>query len=406
MKALPSISNWRYGLIAMSLAVLLLASCVPLPVDPRWASVTTFGDQQNILIAFHDRIALIDAADGTPVELCSEDGQRLRQDDEGNPRTWNIQLSAQPATQFYFAPVVVDEQTLLMPSFTRRFYEIDAADARILTPNPSEIASDSTTSHIVADVLATDEFIYVPLSEGDITALDREDFGRRWKFDTEFGVWAQPLLADGVLYVPSLDHDLYALDAETGEQLWSADLGGAVASTPILHEGYLYVGSFGRRIAKIGLDGSLVAQFETRDWVWGTPTVSDNMLYIGDSAGWMYAFDLTEGDLTLAWQQQVATRAIRATPLVVDDMVIVASRDNNVYWLDRLTGTPLRPPTTLNGEILANMLLIEPRAASGQGPCAVRNVSQPLVIVSTMASSQRLFALPLAGGDPLWAWPQ
>lgn len=396
MKSRLMASKYQGAVAVLVLLLLLLASCVPLPLDPRWASVSLVDNGQEIFFASHDHVTLIDPVDGSLVELRDSSGNVRVDSETGNALTWRVQVQANPATVFYYQPITIDANTLLLPSFSRRFYEVDVEAARILNPEGRLINADTDTSYIVANVLATDDTLYVPLSEGDVTAVNRDDYSERWKFDTEFGVWAEPLLVDGVLYVTSLDHFLYALDADNGDMLWKIDLQGAVASTPVYADGYLYVGSFGRKLFKIASDGTIAAEFEVKNWVWGSPALaSDNMLYVGDASGWVHALDVSGSDMRLVWERQVAERAIRATPLVADDKLVVASRDHNAYWLSRDDGNELFR-RELVGEVLADMVVVEP----GENV----NIPEPYVLISTMANDEALVAFTLESGERRWAY--
>ncbi len=378
-----------------ALALLVLVGCVPLPIDPSWASVSILNEDQHILYAFHDRVTLIDPLDGSPVELRDSEGNVRVDTASGNPLLWDVRLQAQPATQFYSAPVVGDEFTLLFPTYSRRIYEIDTAAARINNPEGRLIEDESTTNHIVTDILATEDSLYVPLSEGDIKAVNRSDWSVRWRFDTPFGVWAPPQIVENLLIFSSLDHSLYALDPQSGDEIWRVDLGGALTSAPAFSGGFLYVGSFANRLFKISLEGDIVAEFTTRDWVWGTPAVADDgaTLYVGDSSGWVYAVDISGNGFSELWSRQVAQRAVRATPLVIGDTLIIASRDRRAYWLTREDGVEVFN-REVAGEILANPVLVAPTEA----------VSEPLVIISTMANQEALVAFTVDNGERRWVY--
>ncbi len=381
--------------IVFSIIVLLMAGCVPLPLDPHWASLTSIGESQQILFAFHDRVTLVDPVDGSAVKLRDSSGQVRVDAQSGSPLIWSLQIPAQPPTQFYYAPIFADEATILLPSFSRRFYEVDLRAARLLTPEGRLIEADTTTSHIVADVLATDDTLYVPLSEGDVKAIDRRSYSERWTFNTEHGIWSQPLLVDGTLYVTALDHNLYAIDPATGDEIWRVSLEGAVPAQPVFHNGHLYVGSFARKLFKIDLEGRIVAQANLNDWVWGAVAIQGDNLYVGDASGYVYAFDIGGEDLRAMWQRKVAERTIRATPLIYEDQLIVASRDHRAYWLARADGSETFR-RELIGEVLADMLVIEPNETT--------NITQPYVIISTMARDESLVAFTLDNGERRWAY--
>jgi outer membrane protein assembly factor BamB len=201
---------------------------------------------------------------------------------------------------------------------------------------------------------------------------------------------------DDTLFVTSLDHHLYALDPETGGVRWQLDLEGAVSSTPIYNDGFLYVGSFARKLFKISIDGEIVAQFDTHDWIWGEPTYLDGILYAADLAGYVYALEDNGDSFTAVWEpRKVANGAIRATPLVTGDTIILGSRDRNTYWINRETGVELFHREMV-GEVLADLLLLE--------PSETLNIPEPMVIVGTMANEELLVAFSLGEGQRLWRY--
>ena len=377
------------ALLGALIVVFTAAACVGGPTEANWGRLSLVGE--NILFSFSDRMVLIDPARGSPVELVDVNGD-IRVDDQGNPRLWEVRGSGNAPTQFYTSPVVIDDEHLLATAYTGRIYEVELAAARIVNPEGYPIEG-----HVVANLLATPEFLYVPLSEGGVEALSRPNLTQAWTFESpEHGTWAQPVLVDDTLYVTSLDHHLYALDPETGEEQWSVDLQGAVASAPVYSDGYLYVGSFARKLFKVSTDGEIVAEFTTHDWVWGSPVLIDGVLYAADLGGFVYALEDNGDSFDAVWEaRQVATRAIRATPVVTGDVIIVGSRDHNTYWIDRETGAEIFRREMV-GEVLADMLLLEPSEAL--------DISEPWIVVSTMAHEELLVAFTVSDGVRQWAY--
>jgi outer membrane protein assembly factor BamB len=380
----------RSLLLFGALVVMLMATgCIGGSLEARWGELSLAGEPQNIVFAFSDRIVLINPADGSPVQLRDSNGN-VRVDDQGNPRLWQIGgLGGAPA-QFYTSPVFLDESNMLVSAYDGRLFTVDFPTARILNPEGNAVGG-----HIVADSVATPEYLYVPLSERNIQVLAR-DFSEAWTFETEQGVWAEPLLVDDTLYVSSLDHSLYAIDPTTGAERWKLNLGGAVASTPLYSDGYLYVGSFARKLFKISTDGEIIAEFDTQDWVWGMPVLVDGVLYAGDLGGYVYALEDNGSSFDPLWQpRQVAERSIRATPIVTGNAIIVGARDHNAYWINRATGEEIFRRQMI-GEILSDLLLLEPSESL--------NISEPMVVVSTMAHEELLVAFSVAEGQRLWRY--
>jgi outer membrane protein assembly factor BamB len=396
------LSKAKQGMRAVTLGLLLLiaalAACVPLPADSNWGhlSLLEYPGANNVMMGvvalpFHDQLTLVDPMSGLAVQLRDTQGN-IRPDEQGNPRRWTVSTGGRCIPDcFYSAPTQINDDTLLVPGYNKRLLEIDLLTARL-----SSIEGRPVDGHIVGSPLVTEDSIYVPFSERDIVALNRSDYSVRWRFDTERGVWATPLLVDGLLIVPSMDHNLYALDAQRGTLVWSLNLGGAVGMTPLLHEGELYAGSFAGRVFRISLNGEIRASFDgAQEWIWATPTIVDGVLYVGDTNGFVYALAVEANGFRQVWSRQVGTRAIRATPVVYRDTLIVAGRDRTVYWLNRDTGEELLR-RELNGEILADMLVVEPSETI--------MIPEPFILISTMARDQALVAFSLDDGERRWVY--
>jgi outer membrane protein assembly factor BamB len=383
--------------------LLLLAACGPAPLGVGWPAIslmnTACGDNQfqHVLVAFNERIVLVDPADGSGSALLNNECEPRPPEADGRARVWDFRGSG--ANQFFALPDELDSQTLIALNYAQRIYEIDTATARANNGEGSQLPE--RTGHTVAQPVVNGDLVYIGLANRDLVAWNRAENTLAWTVSTDHGVWSSPLLNEGVLYFASLDHNLYAADAETGDVLWSVDVEGAAASTPLLADGVLYIGSFARKIFAISLDGEKLAEYSTLDWVWGTPVLGDGVLYAADLVGNVYALDVSN-NLSEIWKQKVATRAIRATPVVFGDRVVVASRDQRIYWLNRDDGT-----ASLDGdgqplvrevpsEILSDVLVIEPTETN--------NVEEPIVVVATLNPAELLIAYSLERGELMWTY--
>jgi len=371
----------------LALAVLLVSACGPTHIDPRWSSISVVNDDQ-IVLAFGDRLTLVNAVDGKPVALLDANGN-VRLDEQGNARIWEVRGTEGGQTRFYNTPVILDADTLLAPSYDMKLIEVDVPVARV------DVGGATFDQHIVSSPLVTEDFIYQGLGDRDLVALHRDNFSEAWRVTTGHGIWSQPLLVDGTLYFASMDHSLYAVNAETGEVRWQTDMSGAMTSTPVYADGHLYIGTFAKRVFDVSADtGEILGEAETTDWVWGTPALVDGTLYVADVGGHVYAYS-TGGGLTQQWAVQPATKAIGSTPLVTESAIIVGSRDQHVYWLDPANGAVIYTLQTA-GEVMADPILVQPTETN--------NLQEPLVVVSTTAQQELLVAFTLERGQRVWAY--
>lgn len=420
----------RGTLGALVFLALMTAGCVGGLPDASWGQVAMIGSPAKIMLAFGDRVVMIDPLNGAVVnqnesraltvavaseaasaapeataepaaqaeaELTPEAGTpapepTVAANEQGVIPPWEIRSVDNTHLNFYVAPIVYDSQTLIATAYQGQISEVRLATG-------TRLSTRLIDGHVVDMPLVDGNRMYVPISEGNLEAYSRRSTGsweRIWIFETSRGVWARPLLVDGVLYVTSLDHNLYALNADTGELLWTLDLGGAVTSTPVLHQGALYVGSFARKIFQVSPDGRILNEFVTTDWIWDSPSIVDGVLYAADASGYVYALRVDSDGFRPVWEpRQVATRAIRATPLVAGDRLIVGSRDHFVYWLDAASGEEILK-REVRGEVLADLILLEPGESL--------RIPEPLVLVSTMAHDQMLVAYTLNDGIARWSY--
>lgn len=390
----------RYVFPAL-LLVSLLGACVPARLGISWAGIRIIGENQNILMAYNDRLILVEPATGNLVEIKRADGS-IATDSEGRRLTWQLTGDQGAESQFFSVPVLQDENTLIAASLEGKIFKLGLEGLAIqrspkvfngtLTPG-----SGCNGECVLADLVLEGNTLFVPLNHKDIVALNADDLSELWRATTEQGIWAKPLVFEGSVYFGAMDHSLYALNARTGQIRWSLNLKGAIASSPVEHNGRLYVGTLGRKLFALSLDGQILDEFAAEDWVWSSPVIVEDMLYLADLSGYVYAIDISNG-FKPVWKAKAADKGIRPSPLVVDDMIIVASRDGFVHWLDRATGAPRFAPTEVGAEILSDIILVEATETS--------RVREPLIIVSTVAGDKLLVALKLESGQKSWVFPR
>ena len=384
-RTLTSVIPQRLRHALLLLLLFWVAACVPIRQESGWPVLSTLGDGDSILLTYNNKITMIDAGNGQPVRLRNADGE-IRVDEEGKARIWEFSGPEAAPNQFFSKPLQLDENNLLVLSNTERLFEVNLARADARLEEGKELPG-----RILASPLLGEELVYVG-AERTLLALERDSHQLRWSFETGQSIWSQPLLLDGMLLFTSLDHNLYALDPQEGTEIWRLDLGGAAPVAPVLYEGQLYTGSFSRKIFKISGQGSILAEFSTEDWVWGAPAIIDGVLYAADLGGNVYALEIREESFRLLWQSEVSERAIRATPVASGEYVIVAGRDQKLYWLDRDDGRTYFT-RELAGEIVSDMLLLDQGADS-----------EPLLAVSTLANEDALVAYGVQNGERRWTY--
>jgi outer membrane protein assembly factor BamB len=260
---------------------------------------------------------------------------------------WRYPAQRDSKLLFYTTPYVTPDGTIIVGSSGSN------ASLLALTPNGKDAWSYTGTKfHWVAAPLQIDNRLFAPNSDGNLYVFDLSD-GQTNKqpikvIELSTDLWAQPVTDGKNLYISALDHSLIAVDKDTYEVIWHVDLGSAITSSPILaSDGNLYVGSFASNLEKFDpATGNHESIQKTTDWVWGTPSEVDNNLYFGDLGGNLYSYNIEAGknnwDVTTIppdnWNptdkktvDEAKYTAITATPLVVNNMLLVATESGAIY---------------------------------------------------------------------------
>ena len=383
-------SQWRPPLLVLALALVVAAACIPFRQEAGWPELSALDlpgsiYDGHIFLTFNDKITLIDPDNGQAARLRNADGE-VRVDAEGRARLWEFSGPQAAPNQFFADPLNLDGDNLLVLSNGERLFEVNLARADARIADGLELPG-----RVLAAPLAGEDLLYVA-AERTMLALEAGSYQLRWDFETDQSIWSRPLFVNGALLFTSLDHHLYALDADDGSEIWRLNLGGAAPVTPVEYNGRLYTGTFSRKIFSISPDGKILAEYSTEDWVWGAPAIAEGVLYAADLGGNVYALEIWESNFRLLWQAVVSERAIRAAPVVSGEYVIVAGRDQNLYWLGRNDGR-IYFSRELVGEIVSDMLLLE------RGPDA-----DTMLAVSTLANEEALVAFGVQNGDRRWTY--
>ncbi len=384
----------RLLVIALVALAVLLTGCMG-QLGTSWAGLTILEDNTRLVYAHENTLAVLDIATGNPIPLVDSDGNRLV-DQNNDPLGWEVNGRDLDNAQFFASPLQLSSETLLAPTSDGRLLTFDLVTADVRSGiNVQERGS------LVSELALTDDTLLVGLQQ-QLLALSIDDgsLQTRWSAEADHAVWAKPTVVDETtIYFVSLDHHLYAIDYETGERNWDVDLGGAAAGSPTYDpaSNRLYVGTFGSQILSIDAEtGDILARYDTAEWVWGAPILVEEpgneededdptlALYAADLGGTVYKLDpetMTDGD---GWRNTVAEGAIRTPPVVFGDYVVVGSRDEHVYWLDRGNGN-LESECQFDGEVLSDILYF--------GADQIDDLDEDILIISTLSNRDALVAM-------------
>ncbi|MBZ0320013.1 MAG: PQQ-binding-like beta-propeller repeat protein [Anaerolineae bacterium] len=365
-------------LTILILGAVLLTACEG--GNESWAGISTDTNGETVVVSFEKQVVSY-SADGS--------------------RNWTYRDDDSDAK--FYAPSLITADRVYVGDYSGRVHAINRADGKriwIYEPKVSKVLGFSlgANDRILGPVAQSGDSLFFGNEHGVVKLdISGEQPREVWKFETEHSIWAQPLyvnnpeLGEPTLFVAALDQHLYALNPDNGEERWSVDLEGAAVSHPVLDavNGRLYIGTLNYKLYAFDFnDGAKVAEFKTEGWIWDAPLLEDQTLYFGDLSGWLYALPITSDGFGEVWKTKLSDAALRAAPVLIDGVLVVASQDEKVYAIN-LDDKSRKWEKGIGAPAVAGLFVLE-------------GEDGPLLVVGTKDKENLLVTLRLDNGEKEW----
>ncbi len=199
------------------------------------------------------------------------------------------------------------------------------------------------------------DFAYVGSYDTNIWAVNTEDGEFRWKYATEAGIAASPVVdRDNRLVVfGSEDHTFNALEYDTGRIVWSYTTNDRIRSTATIAHDHVFFGSDDGRIYSLAAaNGRYLWEYDMGAPVRSRPYVTREMVIAGCESGELVGIELSGNR---KWSYRVR-RAITASPFIdeIENICYFGSMDGYVYAMDASSGYSMWRFRT-NGPIISTV---------------------------------------------------
>lgn len=260
-----------------------------------------------------------------------------------------------PTVAIYSTPAV-EGDLVYIGAYNGKVYAFNSAAGALRWVYPRE----GYLQPIVGSPIIAAGTLYIGCSDGKLYALDAATGDWKWAFQADGKIWSTPALDSSRAYIGSLGGKLYTVDVTEGKEVWAFEAQGAIISTPLISAGFIYIGSFDHYLYALdSLDGRMIWKFPGSDWFWARPSIYQDTIYAGCLDGKVYAIYAT-GEKRGEEKWHYSTGGpISSSPVMVDDLLVVASEDGQVYvlradngGLERMItiGSPIKTPLYAEGD--------------------------------------------------------
>ena len=231
----------------------------------------------------------------------------------------------------FCSPVIVGGVVYFLSDELSTAFALDAASGEILW-------SYDVVDEVDDAVTYYEGCVYI--SADSAWCLDAQTGSKIWSVAADAGchMSGTPVVENGIAYfVSTCFYDtltLYALDAETGEGIWHLGRPGHFQTCLSLEESTIYLATYTGHLPPGDHESLFAVDAITGEIVWSSshveggywdssPTLSDEVIYIGGRDGYLHAFDANDG--THIWETKLHEYSyawgVESTPAIHGDLV-------------------------------------------------------------------------------------
>jgi outer membrane protein assembly factor BamB len=180
--------------------------------------------------------------------------------------------------------------------------------------------------------------VYTGDADGKFYCLNRTSGMIIWSFETDGQITAAPNFTGDLILIASQDSVLYCLDKE-GKKVWDFRIEGPIYGGVAIADGKTFLAGCDSMLHVLDVKtGKELGNVDLRGQTGCSAAVLGNNLYVGTMSNQVLSINLKK--LKIEWEFEAPKRKqpFYASATVTDDLVVIGSRDNKVWGIDRKTG--------------------------------------------------------------------
>jgi outer membrane protein assembly factor BamB len=212
-----------------------------------------------------------------------------------------------------------------------KFYCLERATGKVLWT----FDDNEQTGQITAAPNFDGDNVLIPTHNSTLYCLDKT--GKKlWDFRIEGPIYGGVAVTDGKTFLAGCDSLMHVLDVKTGMEQGSVDLKGQSGAASAVLDGHLYVGTMSNQVLSVNLKTLRIDwEFEApkrKQPFYASAAVDKDLVVIGSRDDKVWAIDRKTGKRK--WDFLTENK-VDGSAVIVGDRIIVGSYDKKLYVLDR-----------------------------------------------------------------------
>jgi len=200
-----------------------------------------------------------------------------------------------------------------------------------------------TENAFEAPALIHEGVVYAGNLSGMLYAIDLNTGKKKWEYKTDNQIMGAPSFAEAggkkIIVAGSYDFFLHGVDAQTGKGLWKYESDNYLNSAPAIHNQKAIFGGCDGFLHQVLLtSGKAASKTQIATYVASSPAIDGNKAFVGDYDGGFSCIDLSSSKVVWKFENKESNLPFIASASVINDRVIIGSRDKNIYCFNKANG--------------------------------------------------------------------
>ncbi|GAL67977.1 serine/threonine protein kinase-related protein [Jejuia pallidilutea] len=237
--------------------------------------------------------------------------------------------------------------------------------------NKYVVGADKITGELVWNVtpeafisgepVSDDTYTYLSGTKGDYYKINKITGKTIWKKHLNVPLYGDLSIGKTLVYIQGKNGNLFAIDKNDGSVSWEfnskvpEERAYFYYSQGVEKNNVLYIGTASKKIYAINtLNGKLLWEVDTKDWIRSKPVLVNNNLYFASLSGEMVAIDISGNTPKTMWSNKISDHGIMAN--LAGNKSIILAIDNNMWMhgINPNTGQEVWRESVLDGQWVDN----------------------------------------------------